>query len=66
VSRKWRIYKNIQASRQIVFDPYVTPAIQAKKPAVKLADGKSNKNSILSTMGDVFNEVVMEQFGYVV
>jgi two-component system CheB/CheR fusion protein len=65
VSRKWKIYQNVRASQNFIFDSYLPPVISSKREAfVKGTDAKLNKQVLVNKLADVFNDTLIEEFGY--
>ncbi len=64
VSKKWKIYRSIQPSRQLMSDMYALPKYPAAGRTVSTPPPRNPRQTLNGRIYDIFSEVVSEEFGY--
>ncbi|QHT70303.1 PAS domain-containing protein [Rhodocytophaga rosea] len=65
VSRKWKIYQSIRASRNFTFDSYLPPLARDKRELATITPTLAlSRQSMINKMMDVFSDALIEESGY--
>jgi two-component system CheB/CheR fusion protein len=66
ISKKWKIYKNVHQAQNFIFDAQNTPTLQLRKAPIgqRGTESRPAKGLLSEQMAEIFNEAVVEEFGY--
>jgi two-component system, chemotaxis family, CheB/CheR fusion protein len=64
ISRKWKIYKNIEIPRNRMLQNMSLRSLTLSSPQVNPPPPKPLKSSMQNKIGDIFSEAVVEEHGY--
>jgi two-component system CheB/CheR fusion protein len=64
VSKRWRIYQVIQPAKGYLADSLPNPPLPLKKDLIRPTEPRAT-HQLGNRLGELFNDVLMEEFGYV-
>ncbi|QMU28917.1 chemotaxis protein CheB [Adhaeribacter radiodurans] len=64
ISRKWKIFKNLEASRKTLPQNIMVRQLQVDSRIPEPSKNKRNKQSIQQHIGDIFNSTLVEEYNY--
>ena len=64
ISRKWKIYKNLEISKKTIPQNFEVRALQINSRQTNQSLIKNGKKSIQTNIGDIFSATISEEFSY--
>jgi two-component system CheB/CheR fusion protein len=66
VSKKWKVYKNLDSNQSVRFETFSLPQILYTKPPEFVSSREDTFKNFDRTLGDAVNETVMNDLGYLI
>lgn len=64
VDKKWKIYQNLYTNRAALPEALLESSALRNIPTIRTISSKTSKSLLQSKMGDIFNDCVVEEYGY--